>query len=145
MQWSRWMHGARFHSRCLPAAIWYIILVHTASREPLRWWRYLPPIFAGIASVWLLHWWQGTLNYTTNPDEVPRRPPMKSCNGSCTWVLPEEGGQAFLFAFFLPVLLHHRSGVKAALTAGCVGLGFALDENLHYFRETTGHMVAIRG
>jgi hypothetical protein len=29
--------------------------------------------------------------------------------------------------------LHHRSDVKVALTAGCVGLGFALDENLHYF------------
>jgi hypothetical protein len=40
------------------------------------------------------------------------------------------------------VLLHHRSSVKAALTAGCVGLGFALDENLHYFQDW-GSFVAI--
>jgi RsiW-degrading membrane proteinase PrsW (M82 family) len=130
--WARWMQAAAVPLALLAAAIWYVILIHTASRERLRWWRYLPAVFAGIASVWLLHWWQGTLDYGANPEDAP-----SMTHELLEWImhvgLPEEGAKLLLFAFFLPVLLHHRSGVKAALTAGCVGLGFALDENLHYF------------
>jgi RsiW-degrading membrane proteinase PrsW (M82 family) len=127
----RWMQGAAVPLALLAAAIWYIILIHTASREPLRWWRYLPGVFAGIASVWLLHWWQGTLNYGRDPERAA------SLSGEILeWImhvgLPEECAKIVLFSFFLPVLLHYRSSVKAALTAGCVGLGFALDENLHF-------------
>jgi RsiW-degrading membrane proteinase PrsW (M82 family) len=131
MERDRWMQGAAVPLALLAAAIWYIILIHTASREPLRWWRYLPGVFAGIASVWLLHWWQGTLNYGRNPEGAA------SLSGEILeWImhvgLPEECAKIVLFSFFLPVLLHYRSSVKAALTAGCVGLGFALDENLHF-------------
>jgi RsiW-degrading membrane proteinase PrsW (M82 family) len=141
IEWSHWMHAGAVPLALLAGAIWYIILVHSGSREPMRWWRYLPPIFAGIASVWLLRWWQGTLNYATNPAnaETPTHEILE-------WImhvgLPEEGAKLCLFAFFLPVLLHLGSGVKAALTAGCVGLGFALDENLQYFRNY-GTQVAI--
>jgi RsiW-degrading membrane proteinase PrsW (M82 family) len=141
MQWARWMQGAAVPLALLAAAIWYIILIHTASREPFRWGRYLPGVFAGIASVWLLHWWQGTLNYRGHPDDT-----TSLSDEILEWImhvgLPEECAKLVLFAFFLPVLLHHRSGVKAALTAGCVGLGFALDENLHYFLDV-GPQVAI--
>jgi RsiW-degrading membrane proteinase PrsW (M82 family) len=141
MGWARWMQGAAVPLALLAAAIWYIILIHTASREPLRWWRYLPGVFAGIASVWLLHWWQGTLDYRGDPEDA-------TSLGSeiMEWImhvgLPEECAKLVLFSFFLPVLLHHRSSVKAALTAGCVGLGFALDENLHYFLDI-GPQIAI--
>lgn len=134
MEWGRWMQGAAVPLALFAAAIWYIILIHSASREPLRWWRYLPGVFAGIASVWLLHWWQGTLDYRGDPEDA-----TSLSSEILEWImhvgLPEEGAKLVLFAFFLPVLLHHRSSVKAALTAGCVGLGFALDENLHYFLD----------
>ncbi len=98
-------------------------------------------VLAGVASVWLLHWWQGTLSYPNNPGDAP-----SLTHEILQWImhvgLPEEAAKLCLFAFFLPVLLHHDSGVKAALTAGCVGLGFALDENLHYFRNF-GSQIAI--
>jgi protease PrsW len=141
IEWSRWMHAGTVPLALFAGAIWYIILVHSGSREPMRWWRYLPPIFAGIASVWLLSWWQGTLNYASDPAsaETPTHEILQ-------WImhvgLPEEGAKLCLFAFFLPVLLHHSSGVKAALTAGCVGLGFAMEENLDYFKNH-GTQVAI--
>jgi protease PrsW len=141
MQWGRWMQGAAVPLALLAAAIWYVILIHTASREPLRWWRYLPSILGGIASVWMLKWWQGTLNYFRDPENAP-----SMMHELVDWImrvgLPEETAKLLLFTFFLPVLLHQKSGVKAALTAGCVGLGFALDENLLYFREK-GPQVAI--
>lgn len=134
MEWGRWTQGVAVPLALLAAAIWYIILIHTASREPLRWWRYLPGVFAGIASVWLLHGLQGTVDYRGDPDDA-----ASVSHEILEWImhvgLPEECAKLALFAFFLPVLLHNRSGVKAALTAGCVGLGFALDENLHYFLD----------
>ncbi|OAI56476.1 hypothetical protein AYO49_04200 [Verrucomicrobiaceae bacterium SCGC AG-212-N21] len=142
MQWVRWLQGAAVPIALFAAAIWYIILVHTGSREPMRWWRYLAAVLGGIASVALLHWWQGTLSYSSgDPEDAPTM-----THEMLQWImhvgLPEEAAKLLCFAFFLPVLLHHRSGVKAALSAGCVGLGFALDENLHYFRDH-GPQVAI--
>jgi RsiW-degrading membrane proteinase PrsW (M82 family) len=142
MQGALWLQGAEVPLALLAAGIWYIVLIHTASREAWRWWRYLPAVFAGIASVWLLHWWQGTLRYRSDPEGAP-----SLTHEMLQWImhvgLPEEAAKLALFAFFLPVLLHNRSGVKAALTAGCVGIGFALDENLHYFRDY-GVQIAIQ-
>lgn len=141
LQWESWMQRAAVPLAMLAGAIWYIILIHTASREPWRWWRHLSAVFAGVASIWLLRWWQGTLNYRSDPEGAP-----SMTHEIIEWImtvgLPEEAAKLVLFAFFLPVLLHHRSGVKAALTAGCVGLGFAIDENLQYFANH-GPQVAI--
>lgn len=136
----RWMQGS-VALALVAAAMWYIILIHTTSRESFRWWRYLPAVLAGIVSVGLLNWWQATLNYDQDPENAP-----SLTHEMVQWVmgvgLPEELAKLILFSFFLPVLLHHRSGIKAALTAGCVGLGFALEENLLYFRSS-GPQVAI--
>jgi RsiW-degrading membrane proteinase PrsW (M82 family) len=145
MQWMYWIQGAAVPIALFAAAIWYIILVHTASRETMRWWRYLAAVFGGIASVWVLHWWQGTLQYSDgDPGDAPTM-----THEMLQWImhvgLPEEAAKLLCFAFFLPVLLHHRSGVKAALTAGCVGLGFALDENLHYFLKPDAGISAALG
>ena len=132
LHWERWMQTAAVPVALLAAGVWYVILVFTGSRERNRWLRYLPPVLAGVASVWLLQWWQGTLRYRSSPEEE-----VTMTREIFHWVMyvgvPEELAKMCLFAFFLPVLLHHRSDVKAALTAGCVGLGFALEENLHYF------------
>lgn len=134
MLWARWMRGTDVLLALIAGAIWYVILIHTASREALRWWRYLPAVFAGMASTWMLKWVQGTLDYYREPEDAP-----SVVHEVMEWImhvgLPEETVKLLLFAFFLPVLLHHKSGVKAALTAGCVGLGFALNENLIYFHS----------
>lgn len=141
LQWRSWMQGAAVPLALLAGAIWYIILIHTASRERWRWWRHLPSVVAGMASIWLLRWLQGELNYRSEPESAPS-PTHEIIEWIMTVGLPEEVAKLILFAFFLPVLLHQRSGVKAALTAGCVGLGFALDENLQYFANQ-GSQVAM--
>jgi RsiW-degrading membrane proteinase PrsW (M82 family) len=133
--WERWMQGAALFLALLAAGIWYGILVYTGSREPYRWIRFLPAVFAGIVSVTVLLWIQETMDYrmpTTSGGDAPT-----PTHSMMDWVLnvglPEEGVKALLFAFFLPALLHNGSPTKAALVGGCVGLGFALDENLLYF------------
>jgi RsiW-degrading membrane proteinase PrsW (M82 family) len=135
MTWERWMQGASLFLALVAAGIWYVILVYTGSREQYRWLRFLPAVFGGIVSVTVLLWLQETMEYrmpTQGESEAPT-----PTHAMMDWVLnvglPEEGVKAFLFAFFLPVLLHNGSPTKAALVGGCVGLGFALDENLLYF------------
>lgn len=140
--WERWMQGAALFLALLAAGIWYGILVYTGSREPYRWIRFLPAVFAGIVSVTLLLWFQQTLDYRMPMDGKADAP--TPTHAMMDWILnvglPEEGVKALLFAFFLPVLLNNGSPTKAALVGGCVGLGFALDENLLYFSmDGTSH------
>ncbi|MEI6535871.1 MAG: PrsW family glutamic-type intramembrane protease [Verrucomicrobiaceae bacterium] len=141
LQWHRWTHSDGIPLALLSAAVWYVILVYSASRERHRWLRYLPPVLAGVWSVWLLHWWQGSLHYGLS-DEQQVTPTHELVQWIVYVGLPEETVKLCLFAPFLPFLLRCGSSSKAALTAGCVGLGFALDENLGYFiRE--GETVAV--
>ncbi|MFZ4764058.1 MAG: PrsW family glutamic-type intramembrane protease, partial [Roseimicrobium sp.] len=134
LQWQQWMQTGVTPIAFVAAFIWYAILLAAGSREPWRWLRYMPAVGAGVASVWLLQWWQGTLNYHPHPQDS-----QSMTQEIVHWVLfvgiPEEAAKLCCFAFFLPVLLHRDSDTKAALTAGCVGLGFALDENMHYFLD----------
>jgi RsiW-degrading membrane proteinase PrsW (M82 family) len=135
MTWERWMQGASLFLALLAAGVWYGILVYTGSREPYRWLRFLPAVFAGIVSVTVLLWLQEATDYRMPMDGGGNAP--TPTHAMMDWVLnvglPEEGVKGLLFAFFLPVLLHNGSGTKAALAGGCVGLGFSLDENLLYF------------
>jgi RsiW-degrading membrane proteinase PrsW (M82 family) len=140
--WERWMQGAALFLALLAAGIWYGILVYTGSHEPYRWLRFLPAVFAGIVSVTLLLWFQQTMDYRMPTDGAGGSP--TPTHAMMDWILnvglPEEAVKALLFAFFLPVLLHNGSPTKAALIGGCVGLGFALDENLLYFSmDGTAH------
>lgn len=144
MTWERWMQGGSLFLALLAAGIWYVILVYTGSREKYRWLRFLPAVFGGIVSVGVLLWLQETMEYRM-PHHGGIEAPTPT-HAMMDWVLnvglPEEGVKAFLFAFFLPVLLHNGSPTKAALVGGCVGLGFALDENLLYF-SSEGASVAL--
>ncbi len=131
--WERWMQSVLMPVALLTAAIWYVILVYTGSSERGRWVRYLPPVFAGVASVTLLLWAQESFDYKMPDEGGPAPTPT---HAMVDWVLnvglPEELVKMLCFAIFLPVLLHKGSPIKAALTGGCVGLGFSLDENLLY-------------
>ena len=132
IQTERWQHHVALPIALLTAAVWYVILVHTASRERWRWLRYLIPVALGLVSVLLLHWFQITLDYPQHP-EMEENPTQQMIRWIMYVGVPEEACKLIMFSFFLPVLLHVKSARKAALTAGAVGLGFALNENLHYF------------
>jgi RsiW-degrading membrane proteinase PrsW (M82 family) len=142
--WERWMQGATLFIALLAAALWYVILVYTGSRERYRWLRYLPAVFAGIASVVTLTWAHVTLDFRMPSDGGAPTPTHAMIDWVLSVGLPEEFVKLLLFSFFLPVLLHSGSSVKAALTGGCVGLGFSLDENLLYFASEGSHIALLR-
>lgn len=123
----------------LSAGVWYVLLVHAGSGESWRWLRYLSPVFAGVMSVWLLEHWMKTARYGISSDD------QKTMGHEIVqWVMfvgvPEELVKLALFAVFLPLLLRRGSASKAALTAGCVGLGFAFEENLGYYLREGGQV-----
>lgn len=137
LQLYKWAHSIEMPLALFAATIWYLILVYSASRERLRWLRYLPAVLFGVLSVWLLQWLQGLLHYGLSEEQQ-----VTMSHEIFQWVMyvgvPEESVKLIFFLPFLPFLLRHGSTAKAALTAGCVGLGFALDENIGYFLETGG-------
>lgn len=137
VQWHNWTHSDELPLALLAAMVWYLILIYSASRERWRWLRYLPAVFAGVSSVALLHWWQGAQHYGMSEQQQ-----LTPTHEIFQWVMyvgvPEEVAKLCFFLPFLPFLLRNGSASKAALTAGCVGLGFALDENLGYFRDSGG-------
>lgn len=155
-QWHRWSHPLALPLALLAAGVWYFLLVYTGSSgrlphhllanhsspdhpgsDPWRWIRFLPPVMAGVASVCLLHFWMETAPYGIHASEQET-----VTHEILQWVLyvgiPEESVKLALFSLFLPLLLRRRSVSRAALTAGCVGLGFAFDENLGYYLRDGG-------
>lgn len=140
---TRWSNGAAVSLALFAAAIWYLILVHSGKLDPHRWMRYLPPLFAGVLSVVILNWLQISLDYIPVPN-----PEDNATKQMVHWILyvgiPEEGCKVLLFAFFLPILLKARSAPQAVLTAGCVGLGFALYENVNYFTDHGAQVATVR-
>ena len=114
------------------ASLWYVLLIYGSSTDRWRWLRYLPAVVMGVFSTVLLSWWQSSLHYGL-PDET--RTPTHEIVSNVLYVgVPEETAKLIMFALLLPVLVRNRaSRSKVALTGGCVGLGFALAENVRYF------------
>lgn len=118
------------------AFLWLALLTSSAGLQMRRAIRYAPAILAGMLSVWLLHTLQVLLQYNVD-SALDAELPMP--HQLFYWVMnvgvPEEIVKLSLFSLFLPLLLRQRSINRAALTAGCVGLGFALNENLQYYQD----------
>jgi RsiW-degrading membrane proteinase PrsW (M82 family) len=141
-QWERWSQSVAVPLALFAAAVWYLILVSSASRERFRWLRYLSPVFAGVLSVWLLEWLQSYIGYNPSYKGGDKSGVQELIYTILYVGVPEEGVKLAFFALFVPILLRYDSRVKAALTAGCVGLGFAMDENMLYF-DNEGVAVAV--
>ena len=52
--------------------------------------------------------------------------------------LPEELAKLLCFLPLVPLLLRIRSDLAALMAAACVGLGFAIVENMSYFHHSSG-------
>jgi len=118
----------------LAALLWYAVFVRFSDRQPWRWSRLMPAVIAGIASVGptiLLAHYQDKVMGLSEEGGFP--------NDLIYYVagvgLREELCKLALFALFLPWLLRKRDPLTALLTGACVGLGFALEENLGYYQH----------
>lgn len=118
------------------AFLWLVLLTNSAGLRLRQMINYLPAVLAGMLSVWLLHTLQVWLQYDV---DSALNAGLSLSHQLFYWVMnvgvPEETVKLCLFIPFLPFLLRRPSGAKAALTAGAVGLGFALNENLQYYQD----------
>jgi RsiW-degrading membrane proteinase PrsW (M82 family) len=121
--------------------LWYVIFVlHSAPRR-WRWVLPIPPLIAGILSVWptltIIAWEEVHWNMT---EDAPF--PYDLWYWIAGVGLREEVAKLALFALFLPWLLRRRQPGLALITGAFVGLGFAMEENLQYYQEH-GFAVAV--
>ena len=121
-------------------ACWLGFCAHAAQvkgpRDPLAW--LLPAaLILGGASVWPTHFMSLWLESQWN-----LRPSVELAAGLRYCVLgiglPEELAKLACFVPLLPPLLWIRGDLPALITAGCVGLGFAVVENMNYFESSAG-------
>ena len=119
----------------LAGMLWYAVFVRMGVRDRWRWFRPIPAVIAGVVSIWpvliLIHWQELHLGQEENGEFLHDLIFFVTGVG-----LREEAAKLALFAVFLPGLLKQRSAGAALLTGAFVGLGFALDENLQYFRSS---------
>ncbi len=145
--WLQWRSLVVLHLHDVPygalalalfaAGLWYFILVAHSDHGQWRWLRPMPPLMAGVLSVWptltLVAWQDFTEGMT--PDAPFPHDLIYYVLGVG---LREEVCKLALFTLFLPWLLWRRQPGLALLTGAFVGLGFALEENINYYREGGG-------
>ncbi|MES2709807.1 MAG: PrsW family glutamic-type intramembrane protease [Verrucomicrobiota bacterium] len=117
----------------LTAAVWFVSL-HKACRIPLReWWISLLGVLLGVGSVVV------TLLFLMLQES--RGGLMENGTADNDFIfyiagvgLREEAAKLICFLPLLPLLRRRTPGL-ALVAASCVGLGFALEENLSYYQS----------
>ena len=128
---NEWLHPEAFLA-IFAVSIWFFMMVHATSTVKRRWSSHIPAVLAGIVSTWLIDW--GHLALKLSDGEFDSLPPEEALLHYIMNVgLPEETAKLIMFIPFLVILLRKRNRSEAALCAGCVGLGFALAENINYY------------
>lgn len=124
----------------LAGVCWLLFLLQGAEvrgqRDP-RLWLMLAGIALGGTSVWPTHFFSMWLERRLGLEET-----IDLVGGVRFFVigvgLPEEGAKLLCFAPLVPLLLLVRGDLIAMMTAACVGLGFAIVENINYFHHSVG-------
>lgn len=116
------------------ASVWFLIVVQFGRFSKDRFVFYILGLLAGIASG------------TTTLYVVILQENVGGMNSGADWIeeviywivgvaLREEVIKLAFFALFTPFLLRRNDALEALLTAACVGLGFALQENVNYYQQ----------
>jgi RsiW-degrading membrane proteinase PrsW (M82 family) len=106
------------------------------SRDPLCWLLPLAVLLGGL-SIWPTHFLSLWIEHRWNIHESDQL--VEGLRYYIVGVgLPEEAAKLLCFLPLIPLLLLIRSDLAALMTAGCVGLGFAMAENINYFRSSRG-------
>lgn len=127
----------------LTGLCWLVFLVQSGqpgSRGGVRWWLCLVALGLGVASIW------PTLFAIYYQEEVWNLTEANDLIGGlrfCLWGigLREELCKLLLFMPLVPIVIRGRSEREALVVAACVGLGFAMEENIGYFRGAAGNAI----
>lgn len=114
------------------SGLWYVIFVQRAESSRWRWSWPLLAVIAGVGSIWptvmILQYQEMHLGMS---GDAPF--PHDLWYYLAGVGLREEASKLALFSLFMPWLLWRGSASNALLAGACVGLGFALEENVGYY------------
>jgi RsiW-degrading membrane proteinase PrsW (M82 family) len=122
----------------LAGLVWFVIALQAIQPKSLLCFRTVAPVLAvlaGMASI------APTLLTVLFEEEVWNLKPTGEFLDDLIYYVVgvgprEELCKLLLFLPFVPVLLARKSRLEMLMLAGCVGLGFAIEENLQYFAQS---------
>ncbi|WP_269538663.1 PrsW family glutamic-type intramembrane protease [Cerasicoccus fimbriatus] len=123
----------------LTGAAWYAFLMHAADlwRDPkalaLCAFVLLLGAMSAFATLFVITIQEDYLGFTEKYDLIGG---LLYCIAGIG--LREELLKLLFFTPMLPLLLRKKSALLALVVAGCVGLGFAVEENMGYFHRSNG-------
>jgi RsiW-degrading membrane proteinase PrsW (M82 family) len=119
---------------------WFVVALQLGQvRTPngARWWLCLLGVVMGGLSIWLTHLfivWQELEWGITSSDEL-----MDGLKYYFVGVgLREELAKLLMLLPLMPLIVRRGSALEAVIVSACVGLGFAIVENMGYFAATGG-------
>ena len=122
----------------LAGLVWFTVLVKLGGVTKLsssRLWVFVLAVFAGLFSgiptLVLRVWQEDILGFELNGEFVND---LLFCISNIA--LREEISKLLLFIPLVPILLKRRSQIEWLIAAACVGLGFAIMENVGYFNRS---------
>ena len=120
---------------CVAGFSWLVFLIQAgqpSAADGIRWWLCLPAVALGALSVWptlmAVFFQEQQWGFTHTTETIA---------GLRFFILGvalrEELCKLLLFLPLVPWIIRGGSQREALLVAGCVGLGFAIEENIGYF------------
>ncbi len=148
--WQLWwkMPGVIYHHpsagavtlAALAGISWFVFLwqaMHVPSWRSLQFWTAVAAVPLGVLSIWptlfLSYWFEYRWNFSESLELIPGLRYFILSVG-----LREELSKLLCLLPLMPVLLRLRSELTALVVSGCVGLGFAFEENIGYFGRSGG-------
>lgn len=136
----RYDHFGAVGLAAFTGSCWLIFLWHAMQTPKLgsrAFWAMLLALPLGVLSIWPTvffdYWLEQRWNLTASPNLIP---------GLRYFVLSvgarEELAKLACVLPLMPILLSMRSELTAMIVSSCVGLGFAMEENVNYFASTSG-------
>ncbi len=119
----------------LAGICWFVFLLHAGqpgTKDGIRWWLAALAVGLGLLSVWptlfAIHYQEQRWNIHASGELIDGLRYFIAGVG-----LREELAKLLMFLPLVPMIIRSGSEREAMLVAACVGLGFAMEENIGYF------------
>ena len=139
MLWRRWMRFPGLTALALLTGLaWLTFSLQAVQIRSWRDHRLIAPLVGvglGVLSIWPTVFFILWQKYAWGLDESDRLlPGLSYCILGIG--LREESAKLLCFGLLLPWLVWRRDDLAALVTAGCVGIGFGMEENVGYIGGT---------